>query len=149
MLLDLKFSILTLSITAGTFIAALYGMNLKNFIEESDFGFFGVSAWCTVVGGFAAWYGLTRLRKVQRVSMWGHGSGSSGGGGAWGSANGGSAWGLGAWGGKSTGREAQDPLGMLPRMRSGEGVAEVLKRERAVARRLAKAEKKVEDGWQG
>lgn len=39
MLLDLKFSIGTLGIGAGTFIAALYGMNLKSFIEESDFGF--------------------------------------------------------------------------------------------------------------
>lgn len=51
MLLDLKFSIGTLGIGSGAFIASLYGMNLKNFIEESD--------------------GLTKLRKVQRVSMWG------------------------------------------------------------------------------
>ena len=76
MLLDLKFSILTLAITAGTFVAALYGMNLKNFIEESDMGFWGVSAWCTVFGTIVAVYGLQKLRRVQRVSMYAHGPGS-------------------------------------------------------------------------
>lgn len=71
MLLDLKFSIGTLGIGAGTFVAALYGMNLKNFIEESDLGFWGVSAWCFVFSVIVCWYGLRKLQKVQRVSMWG------------------------------------------------------------------------------
>jgi magnesium transporter len=135
MLLDLKFSILTLAITAGTFIAALYGMNLKNFIEESDFGFFGVSAWCTVFGLIVAAYGLTRLRRVQRVSMWGHGSGAKG-----------NAWGLGAWGGRSVDDGCSSTLG---RLRAGQEVMDVLKRERQVARRLARAEKQAEEGWKG
>lgn len=39
MLLELRFSIFTLGIGAGTFVAALYGMNLKNFLEESNIGF--------------------------------------------------------------------------------------------------------------
>ena len=71
MLLDLKFSIGTLGIGSGAFVAALYGMNLKNFIEESDLGFWGVTGWCTVFAGVVCMYGLTKLRKVQRVSMWG------------------------------------------------------------------------------
>lgn len=71
MLLDLKFSIGTLGIGSGAFVAALYGMNLKNFIEESDLGFWGVTGWCTVFAGIVCMYGLTKLRKVQRVSMWG------------------------------------------------------------------------------
>lgn len=71
MLLDLKFSIGTLGLGAGTFVAALYGMNLKNFIEENDFGFFGVSAWCTVFGIAVCWFALKRLRRVQRLSMFG------------------------------------------------------------------------------
>jgi magnesium transporter len=71
MLLDLKFSIGTLGIGSGAFIAALYGMNLKNFIEESNLGFWGVTAWCTVFAGIVCVYGLVKLRKVQRVSMWG------------------------------------------------------------------------------
>lgn len=137
MLLDLKFSILTLAITAGTFIAALYGMNLKNFIEESDFGFFGVSAWCTVFGFIVAVYGLNRLRRVQRVSMWGHGGGGGGKG---------NAWGLGAWGGRSLDDGSSSTLG---RLRAGHDVMDVLKRERQVARRLARAEKEAEEGWKG
>lgn len=71
MLLDLKMSIGTLGIGSGAFIAALYGMNLKNFMEESDYGFLGVSAWSFIFAGIVCSYGLTKLRKVQRVSMWG------------------------------------------------------------------------------
>jgi magnesium transporter len=71
MLLDLKFSIGTLGIGSGAFIAALYGMNLRNFIEESNMGFWGVTGWCVVFAGIVCTYGLTKLRKVQRVSMWG------------------------------------------------------------------------------
>ncbi|EKD14594.1 inner membrane magnesium transporter mrs2 [Drepanopeziza brunnea f. sp. 'multigermtubi' MB_m1] len=73
MLLDLKFSIGTLGIGSGAFIAALYGMNLKNFMEESDIGFWGVTGWSVVFTGIVFAYGLTKLRKVQRVSMWGEG----------------------------------------------------------------------------
>jgi magnesium transporter len=71
MLLELRFSIFTLGLGAGTFVAALYGMNLKNFLEESDIGFTGISAWCTVFGVCVCAWGLTKLRRVQRVSMWG------------------------------------------------------------------------------
>jgi magnesium transporter len=71
MLLDLKFSIGTLGIGSGAFVAALYGMNLKNFIEESDLGFIGVTGWSMVFAGVVCGYGLTKLRRVQRVSMWG------------------------------------------------------------------------------
>lgn len=74
MLLDLRFSILTLGIGAGTFIAALYGMNLKNFIEESDLGFGLVSLSCAVLTVVSIIYGLRKLRRVQRLSMWGEGS---------------------------------------------------------------------------
>jgi magnesium transporter len=73
MLLDLKFSIGTLGIGSGAFVAALYGMNLKNFIEESDLGFIGVTGWSIVFSAIVCAYGLTKLRKVQRVSMWGEG----------------------------------------------------------------------------
>jgi magnesium transporter len=82
MLLDLKFSIGTLGIGSGAFVAALYGMNLKNFMEESDFGFLGVSAWSFVFAAIVCSYGLTKLRKVQRVSMWGE-AGKRGGRGSW------------------------------------------------------------------
>lgn len=71
MLLDLKFSIGTLGIGSGAFVAALYGMNLKNFMEDSDIGFWGVTGWCAAFICMVCAYGLTKLRKVQRVSMWG------------------------------------------------------------------------------
>lgn len=71
MLLDLKFSIGTLGLATGTLFSALYGMNLKNFIEESDFGFGGVSFVCFALTGVVCIYGLAKLRKLQRVRMWG------------------------------------------------------------------------------
>lgn len=71
MLLDLKFSIGTLGIGSGAFVAALYGMNLKNFIEDSDYAFMGVSGWCGALAVVVCMYGLSKLRRVQRVSMWG------------------------------------------------------------------------------
>lgn len=138
MLLDLKFSILTLAITAGTFVAALYGMNLKNFIEESDFGFYGVSGWCTIFGCIVAVYGLQKLRKVQRVSMYGHGPGSMV------SKSQTQGWGLGAWGGggSRSAREVPDLSGIN---KKGESLADVVARERALARRLAKAEMRADE----
>ena len=71
MLLDLKFSIGTLGLATGTLFAGLYGMNLKNFIEESDFGFGGVSVTCFGITAIVCFYGLAKLRKLQRVRMWG------------------------------------------------------------------------------
>jgi magnesium transporter len=78
MLLDLKFSIGTLGIASGTLFSALYGMNLKNFIEESDLGFTAISTACFVLTTVVCAYGLKKLRKLQRVSMWGErGSGAT------------------------------------------------------------------------
>jgi len=71
MLLDLKFSIGTLGIGSGAFVASLYGMNLKNFIEESDLGFIGVTGWSFVFAAVVCSIGLKKLRRVQRVSMFG------------------------------------------------------------------------------
>ena len=73
MLLDLKFSIGTLSMGSGAFLAALYGMNLKNFIEESDLGFWGISGVSLALAVGVCGYGLHKLRRVQRTRMWGEG----------------------------------------------------------------------------
>ena len=73
MLLDLKFSIGTLGIGSGAFVASLYGMNLKNFIEESDFAFVTVSGWAFIFSGIICVYGLHKLRRTQRLTMWGEG----------------------------------------------------------------------------
>lgn len=73
MLLELKFSIGTLGLAAGTLVAGLYGMNLKNFLEESEVAFGTVSLVCFGLSAIVAMYGMRKLRKVQRVRMWGEG----------------------------------------------------------------------------
>ncbi|KUI74459.1 Mitochondrial inner membrane magnesium transporter mrs2 [Cytospora mali] len=69
MLLDLKFSVGTLGLAMGTFLAGLYGMNLENFIEETNWGFASVTASSAFFSLLVCWYGLVKLRKVQRVRM--------------------------------------------------------------------------------
>lgn len=69
MLLELKFSIGTLGLAMGTFIAGLYGANLENFIEETNWGFGAVTATSIVFSLLVCWYGLVRLRRIQRIKM--------------------------------------------------------------------------------
>lgn len=69
MLLDLKFSVGTLGLAMGTFLAGLYGMNLENFIEDTCWGFGAVTAVSTMFSLIVCWYGLVKLRKVQRVKI--------------------------------------------------------------------------------
>lgn len=69
MLLDLKFSVGTLGLAMGTFLAGLYGMNLENFIEETNYGFLSVTGVSAFFSLLVCWYGLVKLRKVQRVRM--------------------------------------------------------------------------------
>ncbi|KAH6607403.1 mitochondrial inner membrane magnesium transporter mrs2 [Trichoderma cornu-damae] len=71
MLLELKFSIGTLGLAMGTFIAGLYGANLENFIEETNWGFGAVTAASTIFSLLVCWYGLVRLRRIQRIKMMG------------------------------------------------------------------------------
>ncbi|KAK5036699.1 magnesium ion transporter [Exophiala sideris] len=73
MLLELKFSVGTLGLAGGTLIAGLYGMNLNNFIEETNWGFTSVTTVCFVLTGVICMYGMRKLRKVQKVRMWGEG----------------------------------------------------------------------------
>ncbi|RDA90645.1 hypothetical protein CP533_6837 [Ophiocordyceps camponoti-saundersi (nom. inval.)] len=72
MLLDLKFSVGTLGLAMGTFLAGLYGMNLDNFIEETSWGFGTVTGLSTVMSLLVCWYGLAKLRRVQRIKMMSH-----------------------------------------------------------------------------
>ncbi|KAI0013773.1 cora-domain-containing protein [Xylariaceae sp. FL0662B] len=69
MLLDLKFSVGTLGLAMGTFIAGLYGMNLENFIEETHWGMGVVTGLSIFFSLLVCRYGLLKLRKVQRVKM--------------------------------------------------------------------------------
>lgn len=69
MLLDLKFSVGTLGLAMGTFLAGLYGMNLENFIEDTNWGFGAVTVTSTIFSLIVCWYGLVKLRRVQRIKM--------------------------------------------------------------------------------
>ena len=71
MLLELKFSVGTLGLAGGTLIAGLYGMNLENHIEDNNIAFGAVSAVCFGLSAIIALYGMRKLRKVQKVKMWG------------------------------------------------------------------------------
>lgn len=73
MLLDLKFSIGTIGIGSGAFIAGLFGMNLKTAMEESEIAFLGVTGFSSLVAMIICLVGLHKLRAIQRVSMWGRG----------------------------------------------------------------------------
>ncbi|KAI0458444.1 cora-domain-containing protein [Xylaria acuta] len=71
MLLDLKFSVGTLGLAMGTFIAGLYGANLENFIEETNWGFGTVTTISIIMSLLVCRYGLGKLRHLQRIKMQG------------------------------------------------------------------------------
>ncbi|KAI1181099.1 cora-domain-containing protein [Nemania sp. FL0916] len=71
MLLDLKFSVGTLGLAMGTFIAGLYGANLENFIEETNWGFGAVTGISIIMSLLVCKYGLAKLRNLQRIKMQG------------------------------------------------------------------------------
>ncbi|KAK7917128.1 hypothetical protein PG985_010736 [Apiospora marii] len=71
MLLELKFSVGTLGLAMGTFIAGLYGMNLENFIEETNWGFGAVTGVSIFLSIWVCILGMKRLRSLQRVKMQG------------------------------------------------------------------------------
>jgi len=71
MLFEIKVSIATLGLAGGTLIAGFYGMNLENFIEDTNWGFAAVTGSSAIFSAWLCVYGLKKLRKVQKVRMWG------------------------------------------------------------------------------
>lgn len=69
MLLSLRFQVGTLSLATGSFIAAAYGMNLVNFIEESVYGFVGITGFAVALSAFVGVISLRNLFKLQRITM--------------------------------------------------------------------------------
>ncbi|TFK49290.1 Mg2+ transporter protein cora-like protein [Heliocybe sulcata] len=67
--LDLKVSIGTMGLGAGALVAGLFGMNLKSTLEETDWGFLGMTALSGVVAGSVAWAGLRRLAQIRKLSL--------------------------------------------------------------------------------
>ncbi|CUM54056.1 unnamed protein product [Debaryomyces tyrocola] len=73
MLLGLKFSTGLLSMGCALYIAALYGMNLENFIEETDGGFELVVGGGSILLLILLMFSVRQLKKVQRITMTGMG----------------------------------------------------------------------------
>lgn len=67
--LDLKTSIATMGISAGTMWAGLFGMNLKSHMEELDWAFAGISGVAVAAVVVTAGVGLRRLERLRRVGL--------------------------------------------------------------------------------
>lgn len=69
MLFELKVTLYTLGFTVATLVPAFYGMNLKNYIEESEWGFGAVVVVLALQGLLITYYNFHKLRQVQRLTM--------------------------------------------------------------------------------
>ena len=57
--------------TVATLVPAFYGMNLKNYIEETNWGF-GLVLVVSLLQGLAiTWLNFRKLHKVQKLTMMG------------------------------------------------------------------------------
>lgn len=77
MLFELKVTIYTLGFTVATLLPAFYGMNLKNFIEESNLGFGGVVGISIILGFLITSANFKTLRSVQKLTLMAPGTKSS------------------------------------------------------------------------
>lgn len=71
MLFELKVSIYTLGFTVATLLPAFYGMNLKNYIEDSNLGFAAVVVFSILQGVIITAINFRKLRGVQKLAMMG------------------------------------------------------------------------------
>lgn len=71
MLFELKVTIYTLGFTVATLLPAFYGMNLKNYIEESNYGFGAVVVFSVIQGLMIIIMNFRKLSKVQKLTMMG------------------------------------------------------------------------------
>lgn len=69
MLFELKITIYTLGFTVATLFPAFYGMNLKNQIEDSVFGFGAVIIFSIIQGILITALQFKRLHRVQKLTM--------------------------------------------------------------------------------
>lgn len=69
MVFELRVAIFTLGFTIATILPAFYGMNLKNYIEESSVAFGGVVFVSLMMGGLMSVIYLRRLRDIRRMTI--------------------------------------------------------------------------------
>lgn len=61
----------TLGIGSGAAIAGLLGMNLKNYMEDWNYGFPVVTSIAFGMTILVCGYGLTRLKRIQKLTLYG------------------------------------------------------------------------------
>jgi len=61
----------TLGIGSGAAIAGLLGMNLKNFMEDWEYGFPLITSLAFGTSMLVCGYGLTRLKRIQKLTLYG------------------------------------------------------------------------------
>ncbi|OBA14709.1 uncharacterized protein OGAPODRAFT_101135 [Ogataea polymorpha] len=69
MVFELKISIYTMGTTVATLAPALYGMNLKNYLEESEIAFGAVVFFSMVAGAAMVVNSFRRLKSVQKMNI--------------------------------------------------------------------------------
>lgn len=61
----------TLGIGSGAAIAGLLGMNLKNFMEDWEYGFPVITSLAFGTTMLVCGYGLARLKRIQKLTLYG------------------------------------------------------------------------------
>jgi len=61
----------TLGIGSGAAIAGLLGMNLKNYMEDWDYGFPVITSMAFGTSMLVCAYGLARLKRIQKLTLYG------------------------------------------------------------------------------
>ncbi|GMM30660.1 Mrs2 protein [Martiniozyma asiatica (nom. inval.)] len=69
MVFELRVAIFTLAITVATIIPAFYGMNLKNYLEESNIAFGSVILGSMLFGAIVSIWWLRKLAGVKRMTI--------------------------------------------------------------------------------
>lgn len=69
MLFEIKTSIYTLGFTVATLLPAFYGMNLKNYIEESYYGFGAVVVISVIQGILISVWNFKSLHRVETLTL--------------------------------------------------------------------------------
>ncbi|XBW38302.1 hypothetical protein QEN19_003891 [Hanseniaspora menglaensis] len=69
LLFELKVTIYTLGFTIATLMPSFYGMNLKNFIEDSEYGFVGIFCFSCMMAYIITFFNFKALRSVTRLTL--------------------------------------------------------------------------------
>lgn len=69
MVFELRIAIMTLAFTVATIVPAFYGMNLKNYIEESDVAFVAVVVSSMISGAIVSLWWFRKLHNVKRMTI--------------------------------------------------------------------------------